>query len=185
MDFLRGLDERVFVLLNSTFSHPWLDAFFPRMTDLHKHPAFFLVLLPLFGFALWRRYAGRGLWLMLAFVISCGLTDVITAKGLKNVIERPRPPDTAGLTVVQRCPAGGHSFPSSHATNMFSAATFLSSFMPGWGSVLYPLAALTGYSRVYCGVHFPGDVLAGALWGIFLGFLFSRVARRVILRKNG
>ena len=62
------------------------------------------------------------------------------------------------------------SFPSGHASTSFACATVLGSFAPRLRVPLYVLAALIALSRTYVGVHFPLDVLAGAAWGLLVGW---------------
>lgn len=70
-----------------------------------------------------------------------------------------------------------HSFPSGHALVAFAAATVLAAAVPRLRWPLYALAALIAFSRVYVGVHYPGDVLAGAALGVVLGLLVEVVRR--------
>jgi undecaprenyl-diphosphatase len=86
------------------------------------------------------------------------------------MVARPRP-ERAGEPVTMRAPANGaYGFPSNHAINMGAAASVLTVAYPA-GAVVFALgAALIGYSRVYVGAHYPGDVLAGLLLGIAIGW---------------
>lgn len=71
-----------------------------------------------------------------------------------------------------------HSFPSGHAATSFAAATVLSSFAPRFRVAFYALATLIAYSRLSNGVHYPTDVVAGALVGVLTGRLLLAGARR-------
>jgi undecaprenyl-diphosphatase len=70
---------------------------------------------------------------------------------------------------------GPFGFVSSHASNHFAIATFMTGILqrnPRWGAwALFFWAALVSYSRIYLGVHYPGDVLVGGLYGALVGFL--------------
>lgn len=121
---------------------------------------------------------------VIAIGITVALCDVAAYRGIKTVIQRPRPPDAHISVVLRTNHYSGPSFPSNHATNMFGAATILSFLIPGSGMIFFPIAALVAYSRVYVGVHYPFDVLAGALLGIFIGSIVWRLARREISRAR-
>jgi undecaprenyl-diphosphatase len=70
------------------------------------------------------------------------------------------------------------SFPSGHAATSFAGATVLAFAWPRWSAALYALALLVGASRVYVGVHFAGDILAGAILGLLVGTAVSLLLRR-------
>jgi undecaprenyl-diphosphatase len=90
--------------------------------------------------------------------------------GLKDLVDRTRPfsahPQIDPLYVVH-----SSSFPAGHAATAVAGATLLSYIAPGGAPGFIFLAAAICYSRVYVGVHYPGDVLAGALVGLLVGFI--------------
>lgn len=93
---------------------------------------------------------------------------------LKPLFERARPTD-----VILRIPKEeSFSFPSGHTVNAFFIAMFLGLFFPRLRIPMFLLATLTGLSRIYCGVHFPTDVLAGAIVGMVLAYLFQKMLTR-------
>jgi undecaprenyl-diphosphatase len=97
------------------------------------------------------------------------LADVTASQLIKPIVQRQRP-EFVMSGVVMRAPSqSSYSFPSNHATNMFAAGTFLMASAPPLGAVILGLAATIAYSRVYVGVHFPADIICGALLGFFWG----------------
>jgi undecaprenyl-diphosphatase len=118
-----------------------------------------IVLAGLFALV-WRRYG-----ILVATVIAVAVSD-LTASGLKAVfdVERPsaRYPQPHPLV---KAPHDG-SFPSGHASTSFAAATVLSFARPRWAPAFYLLALAIGFSRVYVGVHYPLDIVGGAVLGI-------------------
>lgn len=113
------------------------------------------------------------LWFTLLGIVLIATTD-IGATALKKVFERPRPcMDVAGTLLG--C-TDSPSFPSNHAANFFAFATYLAVIAPPTRWLWLPFAALVAFSRVHVGVHYPLDVVAGALFGAALGFLAGRVA---------
>lgn len=177
LEWLRAADERLFHKINAVWTHPWLDAAFPYLTDLHKR-LFFWVAASI-GLLAWLQVKkGKALKVLLAGVLSVALMDMTSHRIIKRFFQRPRP-QKAGLSVVLRTqPHLGYSFPSNHAANSFAAATVLSAAHPLWAAPAFLGAILVAYSRVYVGVHYPFDVLAGAL----LGFLMARLVIFVLRR---
>lgn len=107
------------------------------------------------------------------------LADQLSASVLKPLTMRLRPchaPELAGLVHLPTGKCGGnYGFVSSHAANFFGLAVLLGGVLRrGWIlSLLLVVAALVGYSRIYLGVHYPGDVLGGAMLGALIGGLVS------------
>ena len=112
----------------------------------------------------------RGFALLLATGLAVGLSDFLGAM-TKELVARDRPCHVlSGLREIANC-SNSFSFPSNHAINSFTAATLISLSYKRAAYDLYTLAILIGYSRVYLGVHYPSDVLSGALCGILIGYL--------------
>ena len=120
-------------------------------------------------------------------VLALALGALVTNVALKPLVERLRPfiadPNLLPLVPIDDM----SSFPSGHTTAAFGAATgwFLS--LPDtwrWRWTLFLTAVLMGVSRMYVGVHYPTDVLAGAVVGIAAGFLANYVAKQIFAQKN-
>ena len=103
--------------------------------------------------------------LLLAVVVADGIADLV-ARGIKSVVDVQRPAfryaEPKALVHVPH----DHSFPSGHAATSFACATTLALAFPRLVVPLYVLAAAIAYSRVYVGVHYPLDVVGGAVLGI-------------------
>jgi undecaprenyl-diphosphatase len=99
------------------------------------------------------------------------------ATGLKALIDRPRPPlRYAEPKTLVPLPHDG-SFPSGHAATSFAAATMLSFASPRLAPFLFLLAAAISFSRVYVGVHYPLDVIGGAVLGVLVATALRRLVR--------
>ena len=119
-------------------------------------------------------------WGVLALtVIAIALADW-SSMAIKALVDRPRPPlryaEPKTLVPVPH----DASFPSGHAATSFAAATMLSLAFPRFAPALYVLAAAVAFSRVYVGVHYPLDVLGGAL----LGALVAIALRRLVANRQ-
>jgi undecaprenyl-diphosphatase len=117
-------------------------------------------------------------------VIAVALADW-SSMGLKALVDRPRPPlryaEPKTLVPVPH----DASFPSGHAATSFAAATMLVFAFPRLAPFLYVLAAAVAFSRVYVGVHYPLDVIGGALLGVLVAVVLRLlVSRRTQHRLN-
>lgn len=168
-------DKSALYFLNVTMGHPIADMFWLTITQLHKTPWFIYFVAPV-GLALfiyrWRLDAVRVL-LMVAMTVA--VTDNIASRAIKKTVERPRPYNTSDVSVWIRRVGVAHSysFPSNHAANAFAAAYILGWYFYRRRHMFYALATLIAISRCTLGVHYPSDVIAGALLGIFVGYLVA------------
>jgi undecaprenyl-diphosphatase len=130
---------------------------------------------------IWKRYA-----ILVFTVVAVGIADLVATE-LKGVfdVERPSSRYAEPRTLVH-APVDG-SFPSGHASTSFAAATVLTFARPRWAPAFFLLALAIGFSRVYVGVHYPLDVVGGAVLGILVATALrllvtalqsSRAARR-------
>jgi undecaprenyl-diphosphatase len=117
-------------------------------------------------------------WTMVCAGVAAGVAAAVTA-GLKEAFDRVRPSlaDPSFVSVV--APPGSDSFPSGHAAGAFAAATVVAALVPRLRLPVLTLAALVAASRVYLGVHYPFDILAGALVGALTGLAVVLAWRRL------
>jgi 4-amino-4-deoxy-L-arabinose transferase-like glycosyltransferase/membrane-associated phospholipid phosphatase len=165
IDWLQSGDDALFRFVNHTLSNRVLDTLMPMASDM---PGFVPLVLLVLVLLIWKGGArGRLCAVMLVLGLCAG--DWIIADAMKHGVARLRPfnrfPDAHVL--VGR--SDGFSMPSSHVLNWFSAAII--AFIYYRKSIYYmlPLAAAVGFSRIYNGVHYPSDVLAGAIFGAGCG----------------
>ena len=107
-----------------------------------------------------------------AVLASCFLEVFIVNGVLKNLIARPRPFVTYDEVVPLVNILSEHSFPSGHTALVFSMAFVIYKLLPAiYGKVAIVIACLVGFSRVYLGVHYPSDVIAGIIVGWFVSLV--------------
>lgn len=165
-----SLDRVAFGLINGVWTHPLLDKVMPAITDPHKVPLLLYGAAPA-ALALWL-YKGRkhALRVLVIAALAVGAADLLAYRVLKPWAARPRP-EYAGIGAILRVPSGGKlGFPSNHAMNAAAAASVMTVAYPGGRLAFWGLAFLVAYSRVYVGMHYPFDVLAGLALGGLLGW---------------
>ena len=190
MDQLLQWDRDLFALLNG-----WHSPLFDTLMSLFSERWFWIPLYVILLWQIWKREGWPGLiGPLLAIAILISLVDQSASSLLKPWVGRLRPcrPEAglSGVHLVDGHCGGLYGFVSSHAANFFALATFLSLYLQrkAWTWILFPIAVLVAYSRIYLGVHYPGDVIAGAALGLMMGWLiwkgFSYLKTKRLYREH-
>lgn len=186
MDLLQQIihaDFYLFELINGRWTNDFLDHVFLFVRQA-------LVWAPFYLYLLWfvvLNFKGRGWWWAGLFILCVALTDTVSSHILKDAVGRLRPCMDPALAQQVRflanyCPHSG-SFTSSHAANHFGMATYIAATLGRQNRYwrwAYAWAFVISYAQVYVGVHFPLDVLGGALLGLGAGTLFAWFFNRKI-----
>lgn len=174
METLFQLDRTLFFAIHLGWACVVLDVIAPLLRNK-------LFWVPLYVFILsyvWYNRRPYLLGFILAAVVLITVSDTVSSKIIKPAVERLRPCNTPGMMEEIRplVPCGsGYSFTSSHATNHFAVAVFLTGTFSRrrkkWRWLWLAWAASISLSQVYVGVHFPFDILMGGILGAGLGWL--------------
>ena len=161
LEYLAHLDLMFFIFVNVWLANPVTDFIMPVITSGQVIVVTYIVCLAIL---LWR--GDKQLrWMVLFSLIVLVLCDQTASSLLKKWICRPRPCHImSDIHLLVGCGAGW-SMPSSHATNVFGQFFFFAFFYKRQAWILLIYASLVAISRVFVGVHYPGDILAGALVG--------------------
>lgn len=177
-------DYYIFQLINQEWHNGFLDAIIP----IWRNKLFWIPLyLFIFSFLL-LNYAKKGAIVILCLAATIAVADVVSSRVIKPNIKRVRPCNNIQMQdevrLMVRC-GSGYSFTSSHATNHMAIAVFLILTIGGifkW--IRLPLifwALSIGYGQIYVGVHYPIDILGGALVGLIIGILTAELCRYLLL----
>ena len=172
MGFVQAIDARIYMAINGVDHPRWLDRTANAITLITTGGWIWLggaLAAQLFGATDGKR-AVRELFPSLV-----GATWIVEHP-MKAYFRRQRPfIDIVRALVIGKKP-GSWSFPSGHTAASFASAWVLSTVWPRWAPLFFALASSVGFSRVYVGAHYPGDVLAGA----FLGMTFAELIREAV-----
>ena len=170
------LDIKLFYLINNGTQNQIFDILMPWITKRNNWWPFIgaaLIYLLAFG-----KRKGRAAVVVVG--ISVGLSDYTASSVIKPFIDRIRPCHILeGVNLLVTCTKSS-SFPSSHAANIFALAVAGSYYFRRASVPLFILAFLISYSRIYVGVHYPFDVVGGALFGTMISIGVIYVERKII-----
>lgn len=170
-DVIQQFDSELFLKIHIGLSNALFDFLMPLL----RKPVFWL---PLYIFIIIYSivvYKKRGYFIIGMLLLTFAISDLTSSRLIKKNVKRIRPCNQAALSsqIIHRVDCGtGYSFPSSHAANHFAIAVFLIGvFYKRWKPIA-PFAvfwaAVIGFAQVYVGVHYPTDIIAGAMLGVLI-----------------
>ena len=172
------LDRAVYAAVHATPS-PTLDHAVARLSHAADHSKIWISTAAALSLA-GRRPRRAGL----VGLAAVGITSAVVNAGVKPLVRRERPARLDSVrTHVVRMPTSA-SYPSGHSASAFAFSTAVGGGLPELDAVLRLAATTVAYSRVHTGVHYPGDVVAGAVIGAGIGSLVMHLARRVGLARR-
>ena len=172
------LDTQLFLFINGKHNEFFDVVMYWISNKLFWFPLYF------FFFFLAYRQVGKRIWLLaIAAALLIFLSDQISVHAFKNVFLRLRPCHNILLQskvhLLNGYCGGAYGFVSSHAANTFALAMFLCLFFRErirfFGILVFWWAAIVSYSRIYSGVHYPGDVIVGAVLGMGIGVVVFKM----------
>ncbi len=171
VDFFYSIDLSIFYFFNHTLSNGVFDKFFSIITNVNNWYIAYVILL-LISFI---KGGTKGKLAVLGVILLIVVTDQLGYKLLKEYFQRIRPCGALSDVITPLGCTGSFSFPSNHALNNFAAAVFFYRLYPNLKYPLFITASLIAISRVYLGLHYPSDILGGAIIGSAFGYLFASI----------
>jgi len=170
------MDTYLFFIINQNLQNPFFDLIMPFITS-RAYILFMIIIVPVL-FKGWK----KGIFVTLLAIVAFTIADA-SANILKHFFERQRPCQVIeGVRLLVGC-TKSFSLPSNHAANAFTIAVIFCYFFRWTALPVLSIAILVAFSRIYVGVHYPSDVIAGAIWGSLIAWISIFLYRYVIGRR--
>jgi undecaprenyl-diphosphatase len=181
MEWIKQIDQSLLLFLNS-FHNAFWDKAVTIFTSIEIWIPFYLLII----YFIIKTYKRNSIYILILIGISIALSDQFTNL-IKNLVERPRPTQDPILgsivhNVYNR--GGAFGFFSAHAANTFTLAIISAKLFKNqiYTILIFIWAILVSYTRIYIGLHYPGDILSGWIWGFLAGLAFYQLM--VIVQKR-
>lgn len=185
LEKLEHIDQQLFLLLNG-FHFSFMDPFMLFFTETYTWIPLYVILL----YFIIRHFGIKSLiWILPLITLLITASDQSSVHLFKNVFQRYRPCHNLHLQpfvhLIAGC-GGKYGFVSSHAVNTFALATFFhflfSEKVKYFSVTIFIWASLVAYSRIYAGVHYPTDILVGAVFGFLIGYIFKSIFNLIVAK---
>lgn len=172
--YFQNFDNYLFLKINTVWTSPFLDAIIPWWRDKNTWIPLYLFL---FLFIFWN-FGKKAIPWVIFLLATVAVTDQVSSHFLKEYFDRVRPCNDVVMQLKERFlvhhrPQSG-SFPSSHASNHFAVGVFcfitLKKYFGKWVWLFIFWAATISYGQIYVGVHYPTDIIGGAIIGSLIGW---------------
>ncbi len=178
IEWINQIDIKIFLILNS-FHNSFFDQLMWMISSKTIWIPMYLVLL----YLLIKNYKKESVFIFIGIIIAVALADSLSVVLFKDVFKRFRPshnPEIESLIhIVNNYRGGDYGFISSHASNVFALAVVINYFLKSkykyFSYFIFSWASVVCYSRIYLGVHYPGDILCGAIFGSFIAFVIISI----------
>lgn len=182
IDQIVHIDQEIFLAINQGLSNPIFDWLLPILRNPYTWAPLYLFLVIFFI----KTYGKTGILIVVMTLATFGASDAVSSHLIKKSIKRVRPCNDIvfkqEVNIRVRC-GSGFSFTSSHATNHFALAFFwIVLFRRKWKHAMWlciTWATLISISQIYVGVHYPFDILCGAILGILIGLATGYIFKKI------
>ncbi|AIM37792.1 phosphatase PAP2 family protein [Sphingobacterium sp. SG20118] len=183
IDQIVHIDQEIFLAINQGLSNPVFDWLLPILRNPYTWAPLYLFLVIFFI----KTYGKTGILIVVMTLATFGASDAISSHVIKKTVKRVRPCNDIefkeDVNIRVRC-GSGFSFTSSHATNHFALAFFwIVLFRRKWKHAMWlciTWATLISVSQIYVGVHYPFDILCGAILGILIGLATGYIFKKIM-----
>nr|WP_315399555.1 phosphatase PAP2 family protein [uncultured Sphingobacterium sp.] len=182
IDQIVHIDQEIFLAINQGLSNPIFDWLLPILRNPYTWAPLYLFLVIFFI----KTYGKTGILIVVMTLATFGASDAVSSHLIKKSVKRVRPCNDIvfkeEVNIRVRC-GSGFSFTSSHATNHFALAFFwIALFRRKWKHAMWlciTWATLISVSQIYVGVHYPFDILCGAILGILIGMATGYIFKKL------
>ncbi len=168
LEFLIHIDTVLFRFLNESLANPVFDVIMPFLTNEEN----FIIPIVIAWLSLILFGGKRGRSAAVVLILATAAADALAYQVIKPTVGKLRPcHELESVRLLVNC-GGKYGFVSNHSANIFASMTSLSIFYRKYRPYFLGFAALVAFTRVYVGVHYPGDILFGSLLGFGLAYAF-------------